>query len=106
MGTQNFLTDDEDIIFIQKYISDNFQLNYDSNDINYIVDLIYEFYEKIGMFNENAGASKDITIDENEVTDFVMKCLKEDGMNHITKEMTEQVIEAEFAYCESIGIFE
>ena len=74
--------------------------------INYIVDLIYEFYEKIGMFNENAGASKDITIDEDEVADFVMKCLKEDSMNHITKEMTEQVIEAEFAYCESIGIFE
>ena len=106
MGTQNFLTDEEDIVYIQKYISENFHENYENSDISYVVDLIYEFYEKTGMFNENAGSSKEITIDGEEVAGFVMRSLKDDGMNHITKEMTVHIVEAEFAYCESIGIFE
>ncbi len=106
MGSKNFLTDDEDVVFIKKYLQDNFQIEQSENDINYIVDLIYEYYEKVGMFDQSKGENDELEIDEDEVANFVIKSLSEDGMNDITEETVHQVIEGEFAYCQSIGIFE
>ena len=55
MSTNNdeLLYDEDDSVkFIQNYLPQELKGKFSNDDINYIVDLIYDFYESNGMLDD------------------------------------------------------
>ncbi len=105
MSTQDELFYDEDDAV--KFILNNFPAEvkgkYDENDINYVLDVVYEFYEKKGYLDEDSA--EEVEVDEEEVLEFVLKCAKEDDMKKLDEQAVQYILDGEFGYCKSIGIF-
>ena len=74
MSTNNdeLLYDEDDSVkFIQNYLPQELKGKFSNDDINYIVDLIYDFYESNGMLDDDGD--DEIEIDEEEVVSYVIK---------------------------------
>lgn len=92
------------IAFIQNYIPQELKGKVDADQITYIVDLIYEFYEKEGYLDEDKD--EEVEIDIEKLTAFVVKNAKKDEIGSFTAQDIEFIVEAEIEYCASIGVFE
>lgn len=103
---EEFLYDeDESVKFIQNYLPQELKGKFSNDDINYIVDLIYEFYESKGFLNDEASDDAEVDIDEDELADFVVKNAKKDGVGKYTPEEIAFIVQGEMEYCDSIHMF-
>jgi hypothetical protein len=104
---EEFLYDeDESVKFIQNYLPQELKGKFSNDDINYIVDLIYEFYESKGFLNDEASDDAEVDIDEDELADFVVKNAKKDGVGKYTPEEIAFIVQGEMEYCDSIHMFD
>lgn len=98
--------EDDAVKFIQNYLPQELKGKFSNDEINYVIDIIYEFYEDKGLLNENSSDDEIIDIDEDELTEFVLKNTKKDKLKEFTAEEITFIIQGELAYCESIDLFE
>ena len=98
--------EEESVKFIQNYLPQELKGKFSHDDINYIVDLIYEFYEKKGFMSENLPDDSEVEIDEEELTTFVVKNAQKDGVGKFTLEEIAFIVQGEMAYCDSLGMFD
>jgi DNA-directed RNA polymerase specialized sigma subunit, sigma54 homolog len=97
--------DDEAVKFIQNFLPRELKEKFSDDDINYIIDLIYEFYDSKGYFNDdNEDALVDI--DEDELIQYVIKNAQHDGVGKYKTEEIAFIVQGELEYCESIDLFE
>jgi len=97
--------DDEAVKFIQNFLPQELKEKFSDDDINYIIDLIYEFYDSKGYFNDdNEDALVDI--DEDELIQYVIKNAQHDGVGKYKTEEIAFIVQGELEYCESIDLFE
>lgn len=109
MSEKDLLQYDEDdaVKYIQNYIPQEIKGKYSNDEINYIIDIVYDYYEDKGIMNENDTDDDSIVdIDEDEIIAYVLKNTKKDKIKDFTSEDIAFIIQGELAYCESIGIFE
>lgn len=106
-GDEDFIYDeDESVKFIRNYLPQELKGKFSDDDINYIVDLIYEFYESKGYMDEGIDEDAEIAIDEDELASFVVKNAQKDRVGKFTPEEISFVVQGEMAYCESLDMFE
>jgi hypothetical protein len=101
--------DQESVRFIKNRLPEEMKDKYDDDDIIYIVDLIYDFYDSKGFMDETGEDEEDdisIDFDEDELVAFVIKNASEDGIGKFNADDVALIVEAELDYCESIGMFE
>ena len=104
---EDFLYDeDESVKFIQNYLPQELKGKFSYDDINYIVDLIYEFYESKGFLDDQASDDVEVDINEDELADFVVKNAKKDGVGKYTPEEIAFIVQGEMEYCDSIHMFD
>ncbi|MDR1743108.1 MAG: hypothetical protein LBR48_04725 [Dysgonamonadaceae bacterium] len=96
--------EDDSVKFIRNHLSEDMQNALSDDEINYIVDLIYEFYEERGFLNEDDDS--DVEIDEEEVLSFVLSNARKDGIRNFTEDEIASIVAGEFAYCDSLNIFD
>ncbi|HMM17719.1 MAG TPA: hypothetical protein PKC47_09365 [Petrimonas sp.] len=96
--------EDESVKFIRKSLPEEMQNEFSDDEINYIVDLVYEFYEEKGFLDEDDD--KDIEIDEDELLDYVIKNARKDKIRDFTDEQIEAIVAGELAYCDTLNLFE
>ena len=102
----DFIYDEADSVkFIQNYLPQELKDKFSDDDINYIVDLIYEFYDSKGYMDMDDDDT-DIEIDEDELTEFVVKNALKDKVGKFEAEDIAFVVQGELAYCDSIHIFD
>lgn len=109
MSEKDLLQYDEDdaVKYIQNYLPQEIKGKYSNDEINYIIDIVYDYYEDKGIMNENDSDDDSIVdIDEDEIIAYVLKNTKKDKIKDFTAEDIAFIIQGELAYCESIGIFE
>lgn len=96
---------DEDaaILFIRNQLPQELKEKFSDDELNYIVDLIYEFYEEKGFIDE---ADTEVEVDLDELTSYVIKNAKKDKVGSFNEDEIQFIVDAEIAYCESLGIFE
>jgi hypothetical protein len=100
----DFLYDeDEAVKFIKKRLPDALKKKFSDDDVNYIIDLIYEYYESQGFFE--GDEDKEIEINEDEMTAYVIKNALSDGVGKYEADEISLIVQGEMAYCESIGMF-
>lgn len=102
----DFIYDEtESVKFIQNYLPQELKDKFSDDDINYIVDLIYEFYDSKGYMDMDDDDT-DVEIDEDELTEFVVKNALKDKVGKFEAEDIAFVVQGELAYCDSIHIFD
>ena len=107
MSTNNdeLLYDEDDSVkFIQNYLPQELKGKFSNDDINYIVDLIYDFYESNGMLADDGD--DEIEIDEEEVVNYVIKNAQKDGVGKFEPEEITFIVQGELEYCDSINMFD
>ena len=99
--------EDDSIKFIQNYLPQELKGKFSNDDINYIVDLIYDFYNSSGyMDDDSADSDGDIEVDEDELIEYVIKNAKEDGIGKFVADEITFIVRGELEYCESIDMFD
>ena len=107
MSTNNdeLLYDEDDSVkFIQNYLPQELKGKFSNDDINYIVDLIYDFYESNGMLDDDGD--DEIEFDEEEVVNYVIKNAQKDGVGKFEPEEITFIVQGELEYCDSINMFD
>lgn len=97
--------EDDAVKYIQKYLPQEMDGKFSDDDINYIIDIVYDFYESKGLMDE-IDEDTTIDIDEDEMIQYILKYTKKDKVNNFSEEDIAVIVQGELAYCESIGIFE
>lgn len=109
MSNQNddFLYDDDEAVrFIQNYLPQDLKDKFSNDDILYILDLVYEYYETNGLFDDEDDDDKEIEIDEDEVVEYVIKNLKRDKIGRFEPEEVTFIVQGEMEYCDSLNMFD
>lgn len=101
----NFLYDEDAAIqHIRNFISSELKEKLTEDDIVYIIDLLYEYYEEAGLVE---ASDEMVDIDEDKAADYITKALKKDKeAPRLTLEEVLQVVRGEFDYSDSVGLFE
>ena len=95
--------DEAAIVFIQKKLPK--ELNISDDDIQYVLDVIYDFYESKGLLNEDTD--EEVEIVEEELLHYVLKAVKKDEMDaeKLNEENVQLILDAEYEYSESLGVY-
>ncbi|MCM1035583.1 MAG: hypothetical protein NC038_08005 [Paludibacter sp.] len=106
MNTDNeeLVFDENDAIdFIWNYIPEQDKTSLTKDDIQYILDVVYDYYESEGLIEEDTA--EEASIDEEKMYEFIKKAALKDNMQ-ITDELIQLILDGEFEYGVSIGIYE
>ena len=97
--------DEEDSLkFIQEHLPEELKDEFTDDEINYSVDLIYEFYEDKGFLDESDDS--EIEIDEDELLDYIFENARKDDIREYTDEQIEAIVAGELAYCDTLNLFD
>lgn len=105
---KNALEYDEDdaVKYIQNYLPQELKGKYSDDEINYIIDVVYDFYDNKGLLDENIKDDEVVEFDEEELIEYVLKNTKKDKIKEFTIDDISFIVQGELAYCDSLGIFE
>lgn len=108
MSDNEMIYDEDDAVrFIRNYLPQELKEKFSDDDINYIVDLIYEFYETKGFFDEEEHSTdENVEFDEDELIEFVVKNAKKDEVGKFEPDDIVFVVQGELEYCDSINMFD
>jgi len=97
--------EDGSVAFIKSQLPEGMKNEFSDDEINYIVDLIFEFYEKKGFLHEGEDDNS-VEINEDELFDYVAKNARKDGIRNFTDEQITAIIDGELGYCDSLNVFD
>lgn len=92
--------EESSVQFIQSNMPEKLQGQLSDDEINYLVDLIYEYYEYKGFLKDDA--EDNIEIDEEELIAYVLENSNKDNVKEFTQEQVEAVIEGELSFYDSL----
>ncbi|MBB4037994.1 hypothetical protein GGR21_003920 [Dysgonomonas hofstadii] len=98
--------DDDAVKFIQNYLPQELKGKFSNDEILYVLDVIYDFYEDKGLMDENVDEATIVDIDEDEMVTFVLKSVKKDKIYNFSADEVTFIIQGELAYEDSLGMFE
>lgn len=95
--------DQKCIEFILSIIPEEDKNGMTEDDVQYVLDVIYEFYESEGLIDENVAS--DGYVDETAELEFIRKAAQKDHIN-LSDEQIQLILDGEYEYGLSIGIYE
>jgi hypothetical protein len=106
MKTENddLLVYDEDdaVKFILNSIPADAKQRINDEKIEYVLDVVYEYYEENGLIDEDS--TEEASIDEEDMFKYILKCAKKDKMG-ISEDDIQLILDGEYEYGKSLGIY-
>lgn len=96
--------DDDAIQFIINHLSAENREKVAEDDIQYVLDLICEFYEKNNLI-ENEEV-EEATIAEDEMFNYIFATMQKEKEVDLTEDALREILDGEYEYGKSIGIYE
>ncbi len=97
--------DDSDAIkFILQHLKKQKIENICDDDIQYILDLICEYYEKCNLLNEIS--SEEAQIEESDMINYISAIIKKENIISLEESVLETILDGEYEYGLTIGIYE
>lgn len=90
--------DAEAVKYIQEHLPQDARGVFTDDEVLYISDVIFDYYESNGLLDED----EEVEIDMDELTEYVMKNSKRDGFK-FQSDLVRWVIECEMDYEESLA---
>ncbi|MDY9919812.1 hypothetical protein PSM36_1354 [Proteiniphilum saccharofermentans] len=101
--------EDDSLRFIRENLPEEMQDEFSDDEINYIVDLIYDFYEEKGYLDENDDDDSEVEINEDELLEYIGRNARKNkeilGRDY-TDEQIEAIVAGELAYCDTLNLFD
>ena len=94
--------EDDAVKFILNFLPEDAKKSIDDSKIEYVLDVVYEFYDENGLIEEDS--TEEASIDEEEMFKYILKVSKKDKMQ-LTEEEVQLILEGEFEYGKSMGIY-
>lgn len=94
--------EDEAVKYILANLPDTFSGKLEETQVEYVLDVIYDFYDEQGLVDEDT--TEEASIDEEEMFKYIRKCAKKDKME-LTDEDIQVILDGEFNYGQSLGIY-
>ncbi|MCE1155582.1 MAG: hypothetical protein LWW91_05610 [Bacteroidales bacterium] len=95
--------EDEAVKFILSHLPEEAKSTIDDTMVEYVLDVIYEYYDENGLIDEDT--TEEASIDEEDMLKYIQKCAKKDAMK-LTEEQILLILEGEFNYGQSLGIYD
>ncbi|MDE6298461.1 MAG: hypothetical protein K2M10_02260 [Muribaculaceae bacterium] len=97
--------EDKAIKFIREELPQNISEKYSDDEILFIIDTIWDFYEKEGMLTINLDVVEEEESDPKKLIDYVKKEIKRDNQLMMDPADIPLIVKAELDYEESIEDF-
>jgi len=94
--------EDEAVKFILNFIPAESKDRIDNDKIEYVLDVVYDFYDENGLIDEDS--TEEASIDEEEMFKYIMKCSKKDKMK-LSEDDIQVILDGEYEYGKSLGIY-
>jgi hypothetical protein len=95
--------EDDAVKFILNSISKEDLGSIDETKIEYVLDVVYEYYEENGLIDEDS--TEEASIDEEQMSQFILKSAAKDKIA-LTQDELQLILDGEFEYGKSLGIYE
>ena len=102
MSEETLYDEDNAIAFIRKTLPENVNARYDDDEILYVIDIIWEWYEKNGYLDLNAQVTEEEEHDLTRLTAYVKAQLKKDQEIEMDPADVDLIVKGEIEYEESI----
>lgn len=97
--------EDQAIKFIRATLTDQQNNRIPDDEILYVIDTIWDWYEKNGYLEITAEVTDEEELKVDELISYVQKEMRRAGELHITPEEVGDIVKAELQYEESIEDF-
>lgn len=97
--------EDEAIKFIRRTLPEEVSAKYDDDEILYVIDIIWEWYEKNGYLTINADISDEETMDTAGLTKYVRNQISKDKEIMMDPSDIDMIVRGELQYEDSIDNF-
>lgn len=94
--------EDDAIKFIREYIPASVSDKYDDDEILYVIDVIWDWYEKNGYLTIDSGVTDEEELDVSKLTDYVRKEISKDKEMMMDSADIDHIVKGELKYEESI----
>jgi len=94
--------EDEAVKFILDSIPAELKENIDNDKIEYVLDVVYDFYDENGLIDEDS--TEEASIDEEEMFKYILKCSKKDKIK-LSEDDIQLILDGEYEYGKSLGIY-
>jgi len=94
--------EDEAVKFILNTLPADAKERINDEKIEYVLDVVYEFYDENGLIDEDS--TEEASIDEEEMFKFILKCSKKDKIN-LSEDDIQLILDGEYEYGKSLGIY-
>jgi hypothetical protein len=95
--------EDDAVKFILNSISKEDLGSIDETKIEYVLDVVYDYYEENGLIDEDS--TEEASIDEEQMSQFILKTAAKDKIT-LTQDELQLILDGEFEYGKSLGIYE
>ena len=101
---EDLLVYDEDdaVKFILNFVPTEFKEKIDIDQVEYVLDVVYDYYDENGLIDEDS--TEEASIDEEDMFKFIIKCSKKDKIK-LNEEAIQLILDGEFEYGKSLGIY-
>ncbi|MCM1006087.1 MAG: hypothetical protein NC402_07310 [Prevotella sp.] len=98
--------EDEAVKFIRSFIPEEIKDKYTDDEILFIIDTIWDYYESKGLTTlPGAEEENEEEVDIDDITKYVAKEIKKDGKLIMDTADIKLIIQGELAYEETLDIF-
>jgi hypothetical protein len=94
--------EDDAVKFILNFIPQEAKERINDEKIEYVLDVVYDFYDENGLIDEDS--TEEASIDEEEMFKFIQKCAKKDKMQ-LNEDDIQLILDGEYEYGKSLGIY-
>jgi len=94
--------EDEAVKFILDSLPADAKERVDNDKIEYVLDVVYDYYEENGLIDEDS--TEEASIDEEEMFKYILKSSKKDKMG-LSEDDIQLILDGEYEYGKSLGIY-
>ena len=94
--------EDEAVKFILNYIPAESKQRINSDLVEYVLDVVYDYYDENGLIDEDS--TEEASIDEEEMFKYILKWSKKDKME-LNEDDIQLILDGEFEYGKTLGIY-
>ncbi len=94
--------EDKAIEFIRNFVGEDVSASYSDDEILYIIDIIWDYYERKGYLTVNSSATNEELLDDDDLINYVRKELKNDQTILMDPKDVDLIVKAELEYEESL----
>ena len=95
--------DTECIKFILNYLPEGLKGKVSDDDIQYVLDLICEYYAENDLIEEDTV--EEATIAEEDMFNFILAAIRKEQIVEMDEYTLEAILDGEFEYGKTIGIY-